>query len=257
MQSFLSRRHAILKLYFLKIVSPIFLNSWSKCFRNTRTSEIHVCCVRPYNVHLSYIPCHTSVFYACTELTPSETYFRCLEAVSLGLTPVSHETTKIDLVRGDVEVAMKCSSPLHLDVEMKHTIMNEEQMCSNVLLEMNEDGEFQFEVRLPVKGEFSLGLFACKQTHRSLRNVCNYLISCEQPSEKDPFPLFNDRKIGSGQYQTIFEVGVLFQNMLLLTGKSVHGIVHSTTDIARHVVSTEILEILKVLKRMLPIFQEI
>ena len=106
-----------------------------------------------------------------------------------------------------------------MSVELKHILRDEDALRKYALVELTND-TVNITVRLPIKGEFSLGLFACKREHSQVKNVCNYLVSCTEASKMTPFPLFNDGMIGEGTFSDVFDVRTITHSQdIILTNE--------------------------------------
>ena len=128
---------------------------------------------------------------------------RCFESIDIGLIPDNHPHSQIHLIEGDADIRMRTETPLTIAAELSHE-HQDSQTLKSCLLVTESNSSVNINLRLPIKGEYGLAIFACEKGESNLRNVCNYLITCNSPSKSAPYPRFVNTNIGKGLYSDVF-----------------------------------------------------
>ena len=105
---------------------------------------------------------------------------------------------------------MNTKTKLFVSVELRHIQRDEHALCKYAMVHKDtghkDTGHFTIELRLPVKGEYALQIYASSKKRDRMHNVCNYIVTCEQPSRHLPYPHFSDGRLGPGLFSADFMV---------------------------------------------------
>ena len=126
------------------------------------------------------------------------------------------------LTGGKAKVELKTAVPINMDIELKHIQKDEEALASHVLV-IQEKTKVVVDLRLPVAGEFALGLYACGRDDVDLENVCNYLVTCKERCKSPPYPQLSAGKLGASGLAEEFNSVVISHRTDVITTSGMHA----------------------------------
>ena len=118
-----------------------------------------------------------------------------LDALRMGLTPISHKSGEIVMDKKVIQVAFQDARRLQFKFDLRQDgkIVDREDIKFSFLRNEDEDIVFVLDMEPSVIGMFTLNLYARAKSSRSFYNICTYLVrkvefkhlpECSKPSEK-------------------------------------------------------------------------